>query len=557
MKAFALSISTGLLLFMALPPHDLWPCAWIALVPLLVAIRDRSLLSSAACGLTAGAVTNFGGFYWLVPLMDKYSNLGFFSNFVMLGAAVYQGVPLMLWALLLRMETNWSGWRKPWALLVCAVSYPALEYFYPILFPWYLANTQHQVASILGPIELAGCALLSILIVSTNLVIARVLVGLDGESSGRHLWPAPLSRKAFGGCTVLVGLTLLSSVGFSVFRNRSLSTAMAQTETLQVGLVQPNHWIEGEGPMKEMFDFQSLTYQMIATSQEPLDLVIWPESSVRTPPGTYLTERGTVGDDEAVWPLDLESVAQSTSVPPDRYEQDESSTIDKLAIQRGHQTPILFGVPLRDFSPQAKELIPGRPPTFNCGVLLDEKGRVLGVAPKVELLLFGETVPFASYIPEIYKLIPLASVLMPGPEPTTFEFRDSRLGMMICYEDILPWFHYRLAQDEPQLLINLTNDAWFGKTVEAQAHLALAKLRSVEGRVFLLRATSTGVTSIVDPFGRLVAEVGQDKVGTLNHQVSLMNIKTGFEKWGNTAAWTSLVCLVAFVLGLGRKSVTR
>ena len=546
MLPFALAILSGLLLCAALPPYDAWWCGWFALVPLLLALQRATLQRAAILGLLAGSVTNLGAFYWLVPVMLNYSSLGFFSYPVMLGAAVYQGMPLALWAMVLRTGWAATGWKRGFGFVVTALAYPALEYFYPILFPWYLADTQHTVVSVLGLVEMGGCGLLSVLIVVVNLVLARLAVGASRQEETEHLWPAPCSARELTFLTLGTFTGLCLTVFYSGYRNSAIEEQIARAESLQVGLVQPNHWIEEGSPLEDLFDYQRMTLDLVES--QPLDLVVWPESAVRTPPGLFVSDHGPGGSGEPGLPLDVREIRQSSSEPGPQFAADRAPLRERLSVQRGHQTPILFGTALLDADPQAQEPVPGRPPTYNCAVLVDEAGKVAGTAAKVKLLLFGETVPLASYFPSLYRLIPLASALLPGDGPTTLEFRQARLGIMICYEDILPWFHFRLAQHHPQVLLNLTNDAWFGKTAEAEAHLALAKLRAVEGRVYLVRATSTGVSAVIDPLGRVVGRIEQDERATLKHKIALLDVRTGFERWGDSVAWLGLVCLLSFLV---------
>jgi len=187
--------------------------------------------------------------------------------------------------------------------------------------------------------------------------------------------------------------------------------------------------------------------------------------------------------------------------------------------------------------------------------MIDSTGSVVGIAPKVKLLLFGETIPFSSYFPQVYQILPLASALIPGTEAVVIDYKGARLGMMICYEDLLPDFHFELAKKNPQVLLNLTNDSWFGKTVEPEAHLALSKFRTVEGRTYLVRSTPSGVSCFVDATGEVVGRIGVDEVGTLQHSVPLLDIETGFERFGDSVVWLGLF-LVLLHLGLNRKPGT-
>ena len=189
----------------------------------------------------------------------------------------------------------------------------------------------------------------------------------------------------------------------------------------------------------------------------------------------------------------------------------------------------------------------GAPPLYNCAVLVDSAGAVLGAVEKVKLLMFGETIPGSGVFPGVYKLLPSASCLLSGREAQIITLGQARLGIMICYEDLLPWFHYPLAQKKPQILLNLTNDAWFGRTAEPYCHMALSTLRAVEGRCYLIRSTPSGISVVIDPYGQQIASIPSDQEGSLREEVSLLDVTTGFERWGDTVAWISMLYLV----GLG------
>lgn len=555
-----LAALSGLLIVFALSPHDHWYLAWFGLVPLLLSLAGTSPRQAAALGLVTGAVTNYGAFHWLTVLMNDFSNLGILTYFVMLLMALYQSLPFVMWALLLRTADLTRGSRPAGALtmLLCALSLPVFEYFYPIVFPWYLANTQHSQNNLTGVIELAGAGLLSTAIVVVNLVLARLLLPLEVSDTTPRLWPVRLNSRSRLVLALTATLTLLFCYGFSVLRNEQIDRLTQKADKLHLGLVQPNHWIKSVEGVEALHDYQRLTWQMVREAEEsdrPLDLVLWPESAVRTPATRFLSQRGpSVVGEPTRYPMDLREVWQGVTQPAAELALERVPQEELLSLQRGHKTPLLFGSTLQDMSPQARGALPGGPALYNCGVLLDEQGRVAGIAPKVKLLLFGETIPLSGVFPFVYRLLPLASALLPGKEAVTFDFKGHRIGMMICYEDLLPWFHYELAKKKPTLLLNLTNDAWFGKTAEAEAHLSLAKFRSVEGRVFLVRSTPTGVSAMIDAKGSVVAQIAQDEAGTLTYPVALLDIETGFERFGDSVVWFGLLLLIGYLALRFRRS---
>jgi apolipoprotein N-acyltransferase len=147
---------------------------------------------------------------------------------------------------------------------------------------------------------------------------------------------------------------------------------------------------------------------------------------------------------------------------------------------------------------------------YNTAMMMTASGDVAGTYDKVFLMLFGEYIPFYDAIPWFTKLFPEASNFNRGSEPASFPLqvggRDYRLGPLICYEDILPGFARRVAGLDPNAFINITNDAWFGRTAEPYQHLALAVFRSVEHRLEMIRAVNTGVSAHIDAAGRVLAK---------------------------------------------------
>jgi apolipoprotein N-acyltransferase len=554
----ALAFLSSVFIIVALPPYDKWFLAWVALVPLLLALPGTSPREAALIGAFSGTATNYMAFHWILELMDRFSKLGPFAYLVMLAMAVYQCLPWALWCYFLRASgpSNPGTARAAGGLLLSAFIFVALEFFHPIIFPWYLANTQHSSASMVSVISLGGVSLLTLAILVVNLSLARLLLGQVTEQRVT-LWPAPLAGRSPRIFWAGLLLTPLLLVGYHQACQGGVRKAMASAPKLAIGLVQPNEWI-GQGPaLQGLHDYQRLTEALVKECSQKglsLDLIMWPESAVRTPPPTHT--RLPAGTSAPVtelvgslsnYPLDVSSVHKAKNPPaPSLTAEVGVPSDDLLSLQRGHSVPILFGSTLEDVSPGAEGPISGRAPLYNCGVLIDGAGQIQGVVKKVKLLMFGETIPGSGVFPQVYKLLPAASCLLPGQDAEVIEFGQARLGIMICYEDLLPWFHYQLAQKNPQILLNLTNDAWFGRTEEPICHLDLAALRAVEGRCYLIRSTPTGVSAVIDPFGQLVASIPSDQVGTLREEVALLDITTGFERWGDTVAWLSLLYLVGF-----------
>ncbi len=216
---------------------------------------------------------------------------------------------------------------------------------------------------------------------------------------------------------------------------------------------------------------------------------------------------------------------------------------DRNAAMRGFRTPLLFG------AITVKEDAEGgsKQAYYNSALLLDVDGRVLGRYDKNYLLIFGEYLPFSDWFPFLKDWFPEAGDFRPGKTVEVFELGKTRIGVMICYEDIIPAFTRRLHDKAPHFLVNITNDAWFGKTTEPYQHLALATFRAIENRRFLVRATNTGVSAIVDPVGRVIHETSLERPEVLVADVALLQGETIFQRYGDWFAWGCCGLAVVFL----------
>jgi apolipoprotein N-acyltransferase/photosystem II stability/assembly factor-like uncharacterized protein len=241
----------------------------------------------------------------------------------------------------------------------------------------------------------------------------------------------------------------------------------------------------------------------------------------------------------------MKAVADINTVLPD----DRNTSLHAWNTPlRGFNTPILLG--LLTYEPKAGTIsapLQGRNSrrTYNSAILIDGDGRVRGRYDKNYLLVFGEYIPLGSTFPQFYDWLPEASHFEAGTTVETFDFKGFQLGVMICYEDIIPRFTRRLAGKNPNVLINVTNDAWFGKTSEPYLHLALAIFRAVENRLWLIRSTNTGVSAYVDAVGRLVSQTRLEDPEILAEDVPMMSTVTPYRRYGDLFSYA---CIVAFLL---------
>lgn len=462
-----LSILSGTLLFLACADFDIWPLCWIGLVPLLWVLLDDDgqprTRSPFFYGMVAGMFANGGGFYWIVGLLQRFGHLPWIAAaplFLLLIA--YQALTFGLFAVIVCRLRMHLGVKVTW---LAPIVWVACELCVPYVFPWYLSITQAWVPTVIQIADITGPLGVSFLLVLSNGALFDVLHAIGRAKPGRRL-------RAFLGTPLLAVGTIVLCLAYGTVRIHQVDEARQHAEKLRVGVVQANVGIHEKfvpGLREQQHALHlSLSQQL---SSQGAELILWPESSY-----PYAMARPVISD----FPVG-----------------------DRRKVQNGFQTPIVFGALTVDRKGISDYDM------FNTAIMLDKEGKAVGTFDKNFLLIFGEYLPFAHELDFLRRAIPEISNFSRGTETTTFpiDVRGKRysLGPMICYEDIIPAFGRRLFADKnpPNLMVNITNDAWFGATSEPYEHLALAVFRAVEHRVELVRAVNTGVSAYIDAAGRV------------------------------------------------------
>lgn len=189
------------------------------------------------------------------------------------------------------------------------------------------------------------------------------------------------------------------------------------------------------------------------------------------------------------------------------------------------------------------------PETFNSAILFTgPEGRSPSVYDKNHLVIMGEYVPLAGIFPWLRKLVPPGGDLTAGRSTGILELEGNgiKIAPLICFEDSVPEVVRRAAEKLPHLLVNLTNDAWFGNSAGSRQHLENARLRAIEARLPLLRATNDGVTALVSPKGVILSELRDADTGSVREpgfilgEIEISEAKaTFYTRWGNWVVWLS------------------
>lgn len=221
----------------------------------------------------------------------------------------------------------------------------------------------------------------------------------------------------------------------------------------------------------------------------------------------------------------------------------DTPEFERNTPRRGFSTPLLMGamthggeLPSRNADCKA---------CYNSALLVDGDGAVLDLYDKAFLLVFGEYMPFGEDYPKLYDLLPESSRFQAGTRTRPVQLGDARIGVLVCYEDLLPRHAKRVAGHNPNVFINMTNDAWFGQTAEPYHHMQLAQMRTVEYRRWLIRSTNTGVSVFMDAAGRRVKETKLTGAEVLMHDVPLLEGRTVYAILGD---WPLVALLVLLLL---------
>lgn len=450
---------SGVLWFTACPDFDIWPFAWIAMIPALLAIeRAPTTRRTALFSWWAGLVGNAGGFYWMIALLTRFANLPWgVAVLLYLLLCAYQALVFLLFGWATRSIRRTIDLPMAFVAPVVMVTF---ELCVPFIFPYHLAITQAWQTPVIQIADLTGPLGVTALLMMINGAIYDILT-----ERRRRLIVASASL------TVLVAV-----LSYGHLRINQVINQRASAPRIKVGIVQPNVAQE-----RKVLANSSLAKEQLAEMQfrsaeleaAGAGLIVWPETSY-----PFLISRRAI-DDWREW-------------HPGR-------------IRRGFTTPLLMGAVTYD--PASRDGYP-----YNTALMLDRDSRFTASFDKVFLVIFSEYIPGLETFPRIRKFLPKAAGhYARGNDIVTFPFktadgREWRLGPMICYEDILPSFGRKLARMHPHLLVNITNDAWFGDTSEPWQHLALSVYRCVELRIELIRSVNTGVSAHVDATGKILAK---------------------------------------------------
>ncbi|MDD2899525.1 MAG: apolipoprotein N-acyltransferase [Desulfuromonadaceae bacterium] len=490
-----LAIASGSMIAISFPNPGLTFLAWVALIPLLIALEGCSPPTAFRIGMTCGITAYAFILYWLNIVFVRYGHLPWSVSIpvymlLVFWLSLFYGLSIMV-----ARKGELAGIKAAFTLPIVWVAFDFIRSFLFSGFAWaMLGHSQYRTLPLIQIADLAGVYGITLLIVLANIVLYRALRAVSGAGI-----PYPVKSAA-------VLLLLLAGTLFYGF-NRLNEADITDAKPLRVALIQGNipqdvKW------SPEFRQYTVDTYERLTreASKGGVDLIVWPESAV---PFFF--------QDEPI----------------------QAERIRNLAKETGAY--ILFGSP-------AHELRNGKSTFLNSAFLLSPRGETLGRADKMHLVPLGEYIPLGNLLTFINKLVVGIGDFSPGEHATPLDMGSTKLGIQVCYEVIFPELARQYVQAGARVLVAITNDAWFGRSSAPYQHLAISAFRAVETRTPLVRAANTGVTAIVDQNGHIRTMTGLFVEAYRTGEIQPGRGSSLYLTIGDAPAWLAVILTAGIVL---------
>jgi apolipoprotein N-acyltransferase len=516
-SAWLLVILSSLLQVLIFPLAGLYIFSWVAFAPLIVALLrarragaleiDGSLNLEAAKPMQAfllayasGILWYAGTCYWIYDTMHQYGGLSApLALLALFLFCLYLGLYHGLFGLLLSLAAG-PGRDNRTALVAAPFLWVAVELARTLVtgFPWNLLGTaQVDNISLSRITTWTGVYGISFEIMLVNVAVASAFL-------------VPKKKRS----TLLIA----SLVAAAVLQAGRLVDAPAVPADRAALLVQENIPVDATWTrdhfQRTLRELSDLSVKAVASNPASpkagtVDLIVWPES-----PAPFVTNDPLFRDPVSQMARDAHSwvVTGAIGITPAAHSE-------KLASQ-----------------------------AFNSAALISPSGEWSARYDKIHLVPFGEYLPFPRLLAFAGGLSKEVGEFQTGASRVPLNAGDVRLGVFICYESVFPGEVREFAMQGAQVLVNLSNDGWYGDSGAYAQHLNQTRMRGIENDRWILSATDTGVTASIDPYGRIVARLPRKERGALIAPYALTSVTTFYTRHGDWFAWLCAIISVAALL---------
>ena len=506
---------SGFLLVACFPKIHFRGLVWVACFPMLAALAcEKQLKRAFLLGYVCGAIFFAGSCSWFVIVMEFYGHLApglavlVLILFVLIDSTFFGGFGLAM---------GWAARRSPgWALALSPFLWVAMEWARTYLitgFPWNLLGYAVQSPGVRQIAAMTGVYGLSFLAVATSALLAGVLL-------------SPRRAPA--------GLALAGWLAVLLLAQGKLAPPPATVGKELAILVQPNvplddAELEGWIPWRDPTQLQRLV-QFSVNAVEQFS----PTAHSAHSPGTAAVDHPPL----LIW---------AENPAPFFFTRDPvfRNAMENLARQT-HAIVI------------ANTIIPldARGDTItNSAFTLDPEGREVSRYDKIHLVPFGEYVPWWALPGLVHKITSEVGNFVPGSSYPVAESPGGAIGVFICYEAIIPQLARKLVAGGAGVLVNISNDAWYGDSAAAYQHLEMARLRAIENHRYLLRATNNGLTTMIDPYGRVLEEIPRYQRMVMPARFNFETRQTFYSAHGDVFAWLCAVIAALMLAATLRRAL--
>ena len=488
----------------------MWWSVWpgqtlLLLLALICAPRGAFFFGSITGGVLIGV-----GFFWAVAeLQDQFKGQTALAILIFSCLVLFEAIGFGLFCSAVSVAAR----RGPWALWIAPCVWTAVEFLHPRIFPWMMGYSQLEIIPLLQIAELTGPTGIGFVMTAVAAGIAALVRGWLGPDE--PAWRTGVGRFAISTIALLTATML-----FGVVRQQQWSAWAASRAPYKIALLQVN--ISKSGAQAKLRDLSR-------AQDASVDLICWPECSL----GNY--------SEELTHFRDIKQTGQLSRWSRNRMEP-----------AKGLKQPLLGAGKL--YRPGAEEDGP-----YSVAALLIDPAeqQIVGRYKKRTLLPFGEYIPGQSFYPPMRKWV-AKQLLDAGDDPRPLETaKGAKLGVMLCYEDILPASARTTVAEGAELLITLSNGAVFQGPLPIQQHQRLSVLRSVENRRYFVRCASTGETCVIAPTGEVVQSLPLSKDGFLIADIHLMRGRTCFNLIGDLFPWSCTLIAAAWFWRNRRRDVAK
>ena len=496
------ALASAALFLISFPPFRLLVPAFLTLIPVTIAVARKidagqPVRYSFRLGFWFGAIAYGITLYWIAIALAIYTKLSFLGY---IGAVLVMAPVVGVTIAALHAARRVTGW--PFALLLPVVwtaSELFINYMSDLAFPWLpLGLATARFSTIAQLADLSGVRGVSFWIAATS--------GLLVDA-----WLTRAQRRALlVRLGAVVGVAALV-VAYGSWRARSIVLQpLASIAIVQPNIPQEEKW-QADNRDRIVGILASLTREGLRAGNP--QLVVWPEVAL---PG-YLVQNPE-------WADTLRSISSAS------------------------RTPILFGVLDVEFEPA---LTPGAEQeyeVFNAAMTTDSTGVLAPQGPyrKEFLVPVVERVPFLD--PDWFKGLKYFGGFGRGEDQPPFRYAFGDAGILICYESIFPQLSREYRRNGAEILVNITNDAWFGRSIAPHQHEAHLAFRAIENRVGIVRSANTGISGYIDPLGRFHGETALETSASRTYQVHTTSATTLFLRVGDWVSVGSLLATIGLVV---------